>query len=286
MSTTTEIARRRRYAGFTLIELLVVIAIIAILAAILLPALAAAKDKAQRVSCVNNVSQLMKGASLYATDYNDFLPPVQLNGANANDSTHGFNCFQEEHYGRYVYEASPTDPAAPFKVQPVVSTYFQNLGYLYPLGLAGDGTVLYCPALNAKTLTPGNADLLMSSYSPVLTTGSDGIVRSPYVWNPNSLFTAGNKRSYQRTTDLRQVHLLLMEFLVNSAGASSPLDPTTVAHDRSKTLTVAFSDFGAKQVKITTSGANSIWALAYTGGGANLYQPGISNLVQQIENEH
>jgi prepilin-type N-terminal cleavage/methylation domain-containing protein len=64
----------RRCRGFTLIELLVVIAIIAILAALLLPALSAAKLKAQRINCVSNLKQLALATSLYATDFNAYIP--------------------------------------------------------------------------------------------------------------------------------------------------------------------------------------------------------------------
>jgi prepilin-type N-terminal cleavage/methylation domain-containing protein/prepilin-type processing-associated H-X9-DG protein len=66
---------RARAAAFTLIELLVVIAIIAILAAMLLPALAKAKQKAQGMQCLSNLRQLTLGWKMYSNDNRDYMAP-------------------------------------------------------------------------------------------------------------------------------------------------------------------------------------------------------------------
>jgi prepilin-type N-terminal cleavage/methylation domain-containing protein len=80
-----KLLKTKNGSGFTLIELLVVIAIIAILAALILPVLANAKEKAKRTQCLSNLKQIGLGAQLYAGDYHDLVPPANYNNGGTTE---------------------------------------------------------------------------------------------------------------------------------------------------------------------------------------------------------
>ena len=150
-----ELKIRRGANGFTLIELLVVIAIIGILAALLLPALNRAKNRARQIQCVSNYRQVGVALHLYLDEHNDQLPPGSNAGTpNYLDLTEmpAYNAGSSNYISFYlaIYLSAPSPQQVGFNATNVLK-------------------VLACPGYKAPNGYNPESDSFTHAYSFTLT---------------------------------------------------------------------------------------------------------------------
>jgi prepilin-type N-terminal cleavage/methylation domain-containing protein len=197
----------QRKKGFTLIELLVVIAIIAILAAMLLPVLAAAKRRAQRINCVSNIKQVNLAFRIWEGDNNNLYPmalSTSAGGAKENVSCSGNNtagayktqgmtniftcCSNELSTTRIIYCPSDNNRQA--------ATNFSQYGILGTTPGNGTNGISYFVCGDASETYPQmvldgdrNIGSTSSPPAPNMTANSDG--GTGYALSPSSIGSSG-----------------------------------------------------------------------------------------------
>jgi len=204
----------RNNNGFTLIELLVVIAIIAILAAMLLPALTSAKQRSQRISCLNNLKQMGTALFIYSGDNGDVLVPAAFAGT-AGAPWEGYVLFNTtQTAGQKADTSSPT-----------------NHGFFYTSGLISSAKSFYCPGTKPGDQWDYDNYTASGSWPSIPTTGHL-LVRSTYMYYPQTkqqvsafspyLFTLATK-STQLTADRTVMTDLMFDYesIAHRSGSSA-----------------------------------------------------------------
>jgi prepilin-type N-terminal cleavage/methylation domain-containing protein len=271
MNHITPYPKRARACGFTLIELLVVIAIIAILAALLLPALAAAKRKAKLATCQSNFHQVSVACYVYANDYNDYFPICTVGGANSSSPNHLGDAHYTYYVGQFPNEANTT-------LNQGIQNGFDCLGRLYETHGMANGLALYCPAYPATSI------LSAANYSTpsfITIDGGEGggaaapAVRDTWLYNPHLVnptnYSSSSLRLFQKTGSIIPGMLFGTDYLDTPpsdapgyAAPSTTFGPNYYSHYPAQGFDVLFTD-GSVQFVQSVSAFNYI-AQAATDG--------------------
>ncbi|MEJ0091314.1 MAG: prepilin-type N-terminal cleavage/methylation domain-containing protein [Limisphaerales bacterium] len=228
--------------AFTLIELLVVIAIIAILAAMLLPALARAKESGKRIACLNNLRQLSLAAQLYVGDSQGYYPPRSTTdrwpdkfydayGKNVkmllcpSETTNSPATFSDGSNSNNVADSAPRSYLIngwnDYFAETLSADDFANfMGGNYPNGLK-ENAILH----SSETVVLGEKDSSQPDYYMDLLEGAGndfaGILeqeRHDGKSGANYAFVDGSARYMKRYTDLYPLNL----WCISDANRSSP----------------------------------------------------------------
>jgi prepilin-type N-terminal cleavage/methylation domain-containing protein len=244
-------ANFRSRTAFTLIELLVVIAIIAILAAMLLPALSNAKERAKRISCLNNLKQFGIAINIYAADNADKIPAAEYHPAAGAQPYQTY--LLAANIGVNGQVATPTMLAT-------------NLGLLFTSRLMVEGKSFYCPSAT-RSMSYGrfihenyvSANGIWPAYS--VAPGTTAFLRSSYMYYPQSdtMVNPANVnlgyRTAKRMAQLRADRILTTDLMYDYA---------SIPHRSTKDATALNILWGDAHASISTTKAafdRSLWTL-------------------------
>jgi hypothetical protein len=263
------------------------------LAAMLLPALAKAKDKAQRTECLSNMRQWGLAHHLYAEDYDGRFPNTKVPGHQPNFILGGYYTYWIYYNPAAAGTKLPQQFNFPFPTQ----NDWGGIGLLYPQKLIGDGKVAFCPALVSKGSTKGSQfyskkGLLTASDAPDDTT-NPGSIRTSYINNPwindpngsnNETTSKDFYRLLDKTSKITKRKVFGMDFIDSSSWqATGDVNVNSVdfAHSRSKGWNVLFTDNSVEFKKVNAQ-TKTIF-LANSGDFTGIHDiKGICALAKQV----